>query len=56
MTKCSTFLARKEMQVKTKLRLYLTQVRRQSPREQRRTNVDVDVGKRKLLHPFGKGI
>jgi hypothetical protein len=53
MKKCSPSLAIKEMQIKTTLRFHLTPVRMATIKNTMTTNVDEDVGEKKLSFTAG---
>jgi hypothetical protein len=50
MKKCSSYLAIKEMQIKTKLRLDLTPIRIATSRTPLTINLGEDVGKKETSH------
>jgi hypothetical protein len=56
MNKCSSFLAIKEMQIKTMLRFDLTPVRTATSRNQTTTNVGEDEGKEELSYTAGQTV
>jgi hypothetical protein len=56
MKKCSPSLVRKEMQIKTTLRFYLTPIRIATTKNSPTINVGKDTGKKEPLHTAGGNV